>query len=304
MKILIADDDPNVRTLLHTLVNRFGYDVESVDNGTAAWRALERSDAPQLVILDWFMPGMSGPEICRKVRQRSHAPYVYIILLTGMDTLHHQVEGMEAGADDYIGKPFHAEQLRARLRAGQRILELQRELLVAQKALEVRATHDGLTGLWSHAAILDRLAEELSRAEREMASLGVIFLDIDHFKQVNDSYGHTVGDQVLKEAARRMTLAVRSYDMLGRYGGEEFLIIAPGCDAQATVQLAERVSREVTATPVMIPNGSITVTVSAGVTAVTGGNKIDSGLILERSDRALYHAKRAGRNRVQWLIPE
>jgi two-component system cell cycle response regulator len=304
MKILIADDEANVITLLKSVVTRLGYEVQAVNDGTAAWMALQGPDAPQLAILDWLMPGMSGPEICRKVRQRSGTPYVYIILLTAMSKLDDLVAGMEAGADDYIVKPFHSQQLGVRLRAGQRILDLQEELLTAQKALEIRATHDGLTGLLSHAAILERLTEELKRAEREMTSVGVILLDLDHFKGVNDTYGHMVGDQVLKESARRMALAVRSYDIVGRYGGDEFLIIAPGCDAEATVQLAERVSRELAATSVMIPNGNITITVSAGATAARAGNKLESGSIVEVSDRALYRAKRAGRNQVKWLMPE
>jgi diguanylate cyclase (GGDEF)-like protein len=221
-----------------------------------------------------------------------------------MDALDHLVAGMEAGADDYIAKPFDAEQLRVRLRAGQRIVELQRDLLAAQKALEIRATHDDLTGLWSRAVILERLAEELNRAERELAPVGVILLDLDHFKRVNDTYGHSVGDQVLRESARRMILALRSYDTVGRYGGEEFLIIAPGCDAEAAVELAERISLELSATPVITPHGNISITVSAGVSAVTEGSHIDSGLILEVSDRALYRAKQAGRNQVRWLAPE
>ena len=304
MKILIAEDEPNVRALLDTIVTRLGYEVEAVSDGTEAWAVLERPNAPRFAILDWVMPGMSGPEICRKVRQRSHAPYVYIILVTGMSTVNHLVEGMDAGADDYITKPFHSEQLMARLRAGQRILDLQQELLATQKALEIRATHDGLTGLWNHAAILERLAEELNRAEREMASVGVILLDLDHFKRINDTYGHMVGDQVLKESARRMTLAVRSYDRVGRYGGDEFLIVAPGCDGQATVQVAERVCVEVAVTPFVIPNGNLTVTVSAGASVATAAKKMARGLIIEVADRALYGAKEAGRNQVKWLIPE
>jgi two-component system, cell cycle response regulator len=304
MKVLVADDEPNARSLLCAIVTRLGYKVEAVSDGMEAWRALERSDSPQIAILDWMMPGMSGPEICRKVRQRGNLPYVYIILITGLSTIDHRVAGMEAGADDYIAKPFRSEQLRACLSAAQRILDLQQELLTAQRMLEIRATHDGLTGVWNHAAILERLTEELNRAEREMAPVGVILLDLDHFKRINDTYGHLVGDQVLKESARRMGLTVRSYDMVGRYGGDEFLIVAPGCDGHATLQLAERVCNEVAATPIIVPNGYIAVRVSAGATVATMGNKINCGLIVNAADRALYTAKEAGRNQVKWLIPE
>ena len=304
MKVLIADDDANARTLLQNLVARFGYEVETVNDGTAALAALQRPDAPQLAILDWIMPGMSGPEICRKIRERSQVPYVYIIVITGMSTMDHQIAGMEAGADDYIAKPLHPDQLSARLSAGRRVVHLQQEFFKARKALEIRAMHDGLTGLLTHAAILERLNNELNRAGRELGLVGVILLDLDHFKEINDAYGHVVGDQVLKESARRMTLAVRSYDIVGRYGGDEFLIVAPGCHAEATVQLAKRVSRQLAATPLITPNGNITITASAGATASRPEDKIEIGSVVELADRALYRAKEAGRNRVEWLIPE
>jgi diguanylate cyclase (GGDEF)-like protein len=298
MKILIADDDATQRTLLRATLLQLGYDVELTCDGAQAWQALEHPGAPALAILDWLMPGMTGPDICRKLRARQNGPYVYVILLTGMDELEDLVKGMDAGADDYITKPYKAQELHARLRAGERILELERDLMDAQRALEIRATHDGLTGLLNHVAILERLKQELDRAAREDASLGVILLDLDHFKQVNDGYGHGTGDLVLREAAARIRDAVRPYDPVGRYGGEEFLIVAEGCRPGAAEQIAERVRRAICGGPIAISDESITVTVSAGVSARVGGEDIAVRELIDRADRALYQAKSLGRNRV------
>jgi diguanylate cyclase (GGDEF)-like protein len=304
MKILIADDDPTDRTLLRSALVRLGYDVELTCDGEQAWQALERPEPPELVILDWLMPAMTGPDICRRLRARSGGSYVYVIMLTGLDDLNSIIKGMEAGADDYITKPFKARELKVRLRAGRRILDLQHELVEAQKALEVRATHDGLTGLLNHAAILERLKQEIHREERENSFLGVILLDIDYFKQVNDGYGHAVGDLVIGDIAARIRRAVRPYDPVGRYGGEEFLAIVPGCDLEATVHIAERIRVEVSAHPVTIPNGVVTVTVSAGANAALGGTVSDIGSLINPADKALYRAKDLGRNRVEWLLVE
>ena len=305
MKILLADDDATSRLLLRTTLVKLGYEVEVAHDGDQAWSLIQRPDAPQLAILDWMMPGMSGPEICRKLRQRHDARYVYIILLTAMDQINDVIEGIEAGADDYVTKPFHTQELSARLRAGRRILDLQHDLLAAQKDLEIRATHDGLTGLLNHVAILDQLQAEHHRGDREMKTLGVVLLDLDHFKRVNDTFGHAAGDQVLRESARRITSAVRPYDLVGRYGGEEFLIAVPGCDAQQTVRLAERVRQEISAAPVVILEDKIPVTVSLGVSVAIPGEKIDTGLLVELADRALYRAKELGRNRVEYMyVPQ
>jgi diguanylate cyclase (GGDEF)-like protein len=297
-RILIADDDPTTRMLLRTTLNRLGYQVEIACDGDQAWSALRLPGAPNLAILDWLMPGVTGPDICRKLRARKNEPYVYVILLTAMDKLNDLVLGIEAGADDYITKPFNTQELSARLRAGRRILDLQHELLAAQKALEIRATHDGLTGLWNHAAIIERLAHELGRTAREFSRVGVILFDLDHFKQVNDTYGHAVGDQVLREAAHRITAVLRPYDYVGRYGGEEFLAVAPGCDIQSAAEVAERVREALTATPVVTAAGQVLITVSAGVSAATVDNMPDTGALIDQADLALYRAKRGGRNRV------
>jgi diguanylate cyclase (GGDEF)-like protein len=240
MKILIADDDPTIRTILQTALVRLGYRVEIAGDGDQAWSLLQQPQAPELAILDWKMPGITGIEICQRLRQRKDAPYVYVVLLTGLDTLNDLVAGLEAGADDYMTKPFKPAELNARLRSGRRVLDLQRELLAAQAQLSVLANHDSLTDLWNRRVIIEKLDQELARAERETNSVGVVLVDIDDFKSINDSLGHSAGDEALQQVAKRLTEVVRPYDSVGRYGGEEFLIVAANCNLYETFKLAER----------------------------------------------------------------
>jgi diguanylate cyclase (GGDEF)-like protein len=304
MKILIADDDPTIRTILLSALMRLGYRVEVAGDGDEAWSLLQRPQAPELAILDWKMPGMTGIEICRRLRERKDAVYVYVVLLTGLDTLNDLVAGLEAGADDYMTKPFKAAELNARLRSGRRVLDLQRELLAAQAQLSVLANHDSLTDLWNRRVILEKLSQELARARREKSPLGLILLDIDHFKRVNDSLGHAAGDEVLRNLAARLTEAVRSYDSVGRYGGEEFLIVAPNCNMYDTFQLAERIRNNVCQVPIQSERGPIAVSASFGVSAATAEDNPDPKALIEAADRALYRAKAEGRNRVSVVAPE
>jgi diguanylate cyclase (GGDEF)-like protein len=303
-KILVADDDATTRMTLGRTLDKLGYQVEIACDGAEAWAALQAPGAPELAILDWLMPAMTGPAICQNLRGRKNGPYVYVILLTAMDKLNDLVEGIEAGADDYITKPFNSEELRARLRAGRRILDLQHELLAAQTELEIRATHDGLTGLWNHAAIIEHLVKELDRASREKTPVGVILFDVDNFKKVNDTYGHGVGDQVLLELAHRMRAMVRPYDLVGRYGGEEFLVVAPGCDLNSTAEIAERVREAASATPIVTPTNQLSITLSAGVSAAAVDNVLETSALIDAADRALYRAKKAGRNRLKIFAVE
>jgi diguanylate cyclase (GGDEF)-like protein len=300
MKILIADDEATNRHLLGAALKKLGYDIEVATNGDEAWAALQRSDAAELAILDWMMPGMTGPEICLKLRGAANAKYVYVILLTGMTELSALVQGLESGADDFIAKPFRTPELYARLRAGQRILSLQRELLAGRAQIEHLAAHDFLTGLWNRRAIMEQLGQELARSRRESKPLGVIIMDIDHFKQINDSYGHGQGDLVLQETARRLTDAVRPYDGAGRYGGEEFLLYAADCDVERTFAVAERLREAMSAEPMNVAGKPLRVTASFGVSAAAPGQAGDVLALIEAADRALYRAKDLGRNRVEW----
>ena len=220
--------------------SKWGYEVTAAHSGTEAWEVLQAEDAPRVALLDWMMPGIDGLEICRRVRARSSQPYVYIMLLTANDKVGNLVEGLESGADDYLTKPFHPQELRARLRVGLRMLELESSLVEARENLRFKASHDALTSIWNRGAIIELLERELSRARRDGSSVGILLADIDHFKRINDTRGHLVGDEVLRAVTGRLKGEVRSYDAVGRYGGEEFLILLPGCDHAKLAAKAEQ----------------------------------------------------------------
>jgi two-component system cell cycle response regulator len=228
LKALIAEDNPGFRVAVERLLKKWGYDVVTAANGLEAWEILRKDDPPRLAILDWMMPALDGVEVCRRVRAQNREPYIYILLVTAKDTAEELIEGMEAGADEYLRKPVNTEELRVRLRAGRRIIDLQEELVRAREMLRKQATRDSLTELLNRGAMLEILTRELKRAERESGTLALIMADLDHFKQVNDKFGHAAGDLVLRETARRMTACVRPYDAPCRYGGEEFVIDYPG----------------------------------------------------------------------------
>jgi two-component system, cell cycle response regulator len=297
--VLIAEDDAMFRRILVNWLEKWNYQVTAAEDGAKAWSILQSSDAPQMVILDWMMPGMDGIELCRRIRSEQ-GRYRYLLLLTAKDEKHDVVTGLNAGADDYLTKPFEVEELRARVRTGRRILELQEALLQARDALRFEAAHDTLTTLWNHGAIIDFLRKEIDRQKRTHQPLGVIIADLDHFKKINDTYGHLVGDAVLQHVAQRFQRAVRSYDFVGRYGGEEFLILVPGCNLPDAITSAERLRRCIAEQPVVTSAGKLAVTVSMGLvsTADEGRDGQDCQELLRAADAALYTAKAQGRNRV------
>lgn len=296
---MIAEDDGVSRRALELTLKKWGYDVIAAKDGNVAWGILQGADAPQLAILDWMMPGMDGAVICQKVRERTAEPYTYILLLTAKSEKQDIVAGLDAGAEDYLIKPFDAHELRVRLRAGERILDLEDKLIAARESLRYQATHDLLTGLWNRSAIFEMLERELERAQRANGKLGVILGDIDHFKQINDTYGHAAGDTVLKDVAQRMVHLIRPYDTIGRYGGEEFMIVLPECDQRRTMDIAERLREGVSKTPIITPDGEIPVTMSLGVSAYPEMSVAKADMIVRVADAALYRAKQRGRNRVE-----
>lgn len=297
MRILIAEDDPVSRRLLESTLSKWGYQVIVCSDGISALQALQRPDAPSLVLLDWMMPGMDGVEVCREIRQGMREPYTYVLLLTARNQRSDIITGLEAGADDYIVKPFDANELRMRLRAGRRILDLQAELIFAREELRDQATRDSLTRLWNRAAILDILQSELGRARRGEAPVSIILADLDYFKRINDTYGHLVGDAVLRETASRMRSAIRPYDEIGRYGGEEFLLVLPKCGAEAAVALGERLQIAINEEAIMLDEGSIPITLSFGI--ATSDVATEMQAFLSAADTALYRAKDNGRNRFE-----
>jgi two-component system cell cycle response regulator len=299
--VLIAEDDRLFRRILERWFEQWDYQVTAVEDGLAAWEVMQKEDAPSLVILDWMMPGMDGLEVCRRIRSRDQGPYNYVLLLTAKDDKQDVVAGLEAGADDYLTKPFDVDELRARVRAGKRILDLQAALIHAQDDLQSAADHDSLTGLWNHGAILNVLKRELSRRDRTGRPLGIIMADIDHFKKINDTHGHLVGDAVLQEVTKRLAAIVRPYDAVGRYGGEEFLIVFPGCSVADLLAGAERLRCCVADQPIETKAAQIPVTLSLGIASIDPGQKeiLSCEVFLRHADEALYAAKALGRNRVE-----
>lgn len=300
MRVLVADDDPVSRRLLQVTLTNAGFDTVLATDGGEALHILEQENSPRLVILDWIMPQLDGIDVCRAIRKNATERYFYIILLTVKGDQKEIVEGLEAGADDYVTKPFDLLELKARLRAGRRILELQQQLIESRDQLRFDATHDVQTGLLNHAAIVETLRMEVLRAKREGTPLACIMADIDHFKAVNDRYGHIGGDLVLREVARRLQASVRPYDSVGRYGGEEFVIVAPGCGLERAKVLAERLRESINSEPIGGAADSISVTASFGVSALPGFRTADE--VLKAADEALYKAKGEGRDRVMAML--
>ncbi|MGA3042013.1 MAG: diguanylate cyclase [Bryobacteraceae bacterium] len=301
-QILLADDSPVFRDMLHGMLQKWGYQVIVATDGQQAWDILWQENGPRLALLDWMMPGMEGAEVCRQVRARIHDRYLYIVLLSVRNDLEDVVKGMESGADDYIVKPFQADELRARLRAGRRVLALQQELVEAREALREQATRDGLTGLWNRTAILDILQNELARSSRSGGPLIVLMADLDGFKPVNDRFGHMAGDAVLRQAAARMRASVRRYDAVGRYGGEEFLMVLPGCELQGGIALAERIRDSIGAECFRAGDVEIRLTCSLGAAGAISPAVPQADDLVREADAALYRAKRQGRNRVEAAV--
>ena len=303
MKILVADDDAMSRRLLQKTLERAGYEVVAVENGRLAQEELCRADGPRMALLDWEMPEVDGLGVCRAVRAHRDKTYVYMVLLTSKETSDDKVEGLRSGADDYLTKPFHPEELKARLRTGQRILHLEDRLVEAREEMRFKATHDALTGLWNRGVITDLLNRELARAQREHKSTALLLCDIDHFKNINDTYGHPVGDEVLREVARRLLASVRSYDFVGRYGGEEFLIVLNNCDPASALGRAEQVRAAIANRELITDRGPIALTMSVGLLRTTDWGELRAESHLAEVDAALYAAKTAGRNCVRVALP-
>ncbi len=296
MRILIADDDATSRLVLAGVLRKHGHEVVVAVDGAEAWEAMQTADAPKLAILDWMMPGLAGVDVCRRIRDLGSDEPPYLILLTSLGEKADIVAGLEAGADDYLAKPFDAGELRARVEVGRRVTELQTRLREAHDALAHEAMHDPLTGALNRRAFADVLAAALAAEQRHHVGLAVGICDVDEFKKINDSHGHQVGDEVLCGLVRVLDRQLRGYDTLSRLGGDEFAVLATHIAGEDVRSLFDRACRTVAGTPIATRAGDLAVTISIGVSTWKDGQSADALLI--EADAALYRAKGDGRNRV------
>jgi len=304
MQALVVDDSAVYRKLIGDHLRSWGFGVTLAESGSEAWRILEQPNAPKLVLLDWVLPDLDGLELCQRIRQAgASSPYTYIILLTSKEGRQNMLQAMQAGADDYLVKPFDELELKARLLVGKRILDLQEELVSARESMRHAATHDSLTGLTNRGEILAMLERELERARRERKPVAVILCDVDHFKDVNDTLGHLFGDEALREIGRRLRTQLRVYDGVGRYGGEEFLMVLPSCDLPNALLRADGLREIIAKTPVVCSGEERLITMSMGVavSACEGKNEVE--MLLNQADAGLYKAKENGRNRIEHFTP-
>jgi diguanylate cyclase (GGDEF)-like protein len=298
MKVLIAEDEKISRLRLEKLLEETDFEVESCEDGFAAWEAIRSENKPNILILDWMMPGMDGVEICRNVRTQAKETYTFILLLTSKGRQEDYVKGMEAGADDYIIKPFNHIELMARLRVGKRIVELNEELLSVRDSLQKQANHDKLTGLFNRHYVSEILDREFSRSLRYQTDLSCLLLDLDYFKDINDTFGHPFGDMVLREFSACLKKNARRSDFSFRYGGEEFMLLLPNTGITGARNLAETIRAACDKKRYVCGNQSTTVTVSIGIAFVKQNQLLESKEILTLADKALYRSKAEGRNRV------
>jgi diguanylate cyclase (GGDEF)-like protein len=296
MRILIAEDDATSRLVLAGVLKKFGHDVAVAVDGTEAWETMRQPDAPRLAILDWMMPGLAGVEVCRRVRSLESDEPPYLILLTSMSEKADIVAGLEAGADDYLAKPFDPGELQARVNVGRRVTELQERLREAHMALAKEAMHDPLTGVLNRRAFAEVLSRALAKEHRHRMGLALGICDIDEFKKVNDTHGHKVGDEVLCGLVQQLARNLRSHDVVSRHGGDEFVVLAEHTGNADVALLYERARAAVADHPMQTEAGDLPITISIGVSAWQEGDTADD--LLVAADAALYQAKNAGRNRV------
>ncbi len=302
MKVLIAEDDIISSRALEKTISEWNYEVSVAKDGEEAWNIIKKTwdarDEKQktnMAILDWEMPKMNGVELCRKIRHKineKNSNYIYIVLLTGRDKQEDIIKGLSVGADDYITKPFNPYELKVRLKNGERIVELEDSRLK-------EASIDILTKHWNRKKILECLNEEIDRGSRRNHPTGIILADIDHFKKINDTYGHLIGDQVIIEVVTRFNKSMRKYDKIGRYGGDEFLAVIPQCNHTQIRNIAERFYRAICDKKIQTEKGPLKITVSIGGISTDNFPQASHEDFIKASDAALYLAKKKGRNHIE-----
>jgi two-component system, cell cycle response regulator len=302
--ILVVDDNPDNLEIISTRLRFRGYAVEVAERGEEAIAKVHEA-GPDLILLDIMMPDMDGYEVARRIRSEENLAYIPIIVVTARDSTEDKVTGLDAGADDYLTKPINFPELEARVRSMLRIKRLQDQLEEKNRELEQLSIRDGLTGLFNHRHLHELLADEFERSRRTEEPVSVVMFDLDRFKEVNDTHGHQAGDQVLMELADILRESAREIDKLGRYGGEEFMVILPESDPEAGVTFAERVREMVEQQHFDIhTHERLDMTISAGV-ASHPHDAVDSPRrLVHAADLALYSAKKTGRNRVVRYTPD
>jgi two-component system cell cycle response regulator len=298
MKILIAEDDSTSRITLLAIVSEWGYEPIPAADGAQVLSLMQADDAPRLLLLDWKIPEVNGLDLCKKIREEDSSNPPYIILLTRRSDTEDVVTGLKAGANDYMSKPFDNAELKARLEVGKRMLGLHDELNRAKEAMAFQANFDELTELMNRRAVMKAMVNEIERSKRNAQPLYICMCDIDYFKKINDTHGHLAGDAVLKEIAQRFKNSLRPYDLCGRYGGEEFLIILNSKEHDVH-NLFERIRQAVANEPFIYEETALDITISCGVTRYNPPtDERNTTQILIDADTALYEAKNNGRNRT------
>ncbi len=292
MNILIAEDQPPAALYLLRTLERIGHQATVARDGEEAWRIIQNREVP-LLISDWMMPNLDGPDLCRRIRASSADHYTFIILLTSRDRREDRLTGLRAGADDFLIKPPDPDELAVRLEIAERILAVHYQLALQNAQLVELATVDELTGTKNRRRFREDLELLYAQADRHSSPLSLIMLDLDHFKQYNDSFGHPAGDEVLHWTGSTLRTAVRAHDVVARYGGEEFVVLMPATGAKEAVDVAERLRSAIACRH--WPHGKMTA--SLGV-ATSGPGTANAAALVDQADQALYHSKQYGRNQV------
>jgi two-component system cell cycle response regulator len=297
-RVAVVDDDSAIRRLVKLFLTRAGYEVVESATGEEARQHLWAT-AWDLAILDRRLPDMDGAVLCHQIKSDAELRNRYVIMLTGEADQEAKVEGLDLGADDYITKPFQYPELMARIRAGKRIVDLQKELLQTNKRLELLSITDGLTKLYNHRHFQDELARAFEESHRYQRPLSLAIIDIDFFKKINDAYGHAIGDEVLKAVSQTFQQSIRSTDLAARYGGEEFAVMMPETELQDAMTFAEKIRHLIEEAPIETHAGPVSATVSVGVATVPHTRIHAAKELVVAADKALYRAKKNGRNQVQ-----
>jgi diguanylate cyclase (GGDEF)-like protein len=299
-RLLLVEDEPTQRMMLERQLKKAGYIVETAENGEEALRKILEGKF-HILLTDWDMPGMDGPTLCKRVREAQLETYLYILLLTGHLTTDDVVQGLGAGANDYIKKPANPAELQARLNAGSRIVQLEQSLREAKEKIQLLSITDPLAGTFNRRYLNDQLLKEVERARRYRRPLSAVMADIDRFKRINDERGHAAGDEVLKRFADLAKEVLRPSDWIARYGGEEFVLVLPETDAMGGAIAAEKLRAALASTPMPLASGDLEVTCSFGVAALSSSKQshdVAAAAMLKEADAALYTSKHEGRNRV------